>query len=121
MQKRIRYIRENNNSVNIVYKTRKPILCGTIFCDVYLYPKTLTFIIREVNSERQMSTGTGINTHSIKINAKEALKQMGAKFDDEVRAKKNGEPRVIGFVDQTHEMSEYCDLGSNDTLEDILT
>ena len=81
---RIRYIKANHLLIS-----KKPILCSNKFVNVILNVKDMTYSIVDANNEKSVIVeGTQPSIHQLKRKAKNALKQIGASFLDEVRGKK---------------------------------
>ncbi len=61
-----------------------PILCGTRLLTLYVLPNILVYSILD-EKDKLVKSGYANNLASVKRKAKQALIELGAKFDDELR------------------------------------
>ena len=76
---RLRYKKED------VWLYTMPFLCGLAFVQISIDPINLKYYINKISNDEELKTGTANTLVSLKKKAKQAVKDLGTTFYEEIR------------------------------------
>jgi hypothetical protein len=76
---RVQYIKTGD-----VLMSDKPVLCGTRFMFIFIYPNRMIWEIRDAETNKVVSTDCADTLTKLKSSAKQATRKLGATYYDNI-------------------------------------